>query len=86
MNNTPVTATPKRPLNYGEFVTMMAAAMALHAAAIDTMLPALPTIGRAFTVTSQNQLQWLVTIFMVGSGLGQIIYGPLTDRYGRRPV
>ena len=65
---------------------MMAAAMALHAAAIDTMLPALPTIGRAFTVTSQNQLQWLVTIFMVGSGLGQIIYGPLTDRYGRRPV
>jgi MFS transporter, DHA1 family, multidrug resistance protein len=65
---------------------MMAATMALHAAAIDAMLPALPLIGREFAVVDQNHLQWIVTTFVMGAGAGQLIYGPLSDRFGRRPV
>jgi DHA1 family bicyclomycin/chloramphenicol resistance-like MFS transporter len=76
----------RAPLSYAEFVAMMAATMALHAVAIDAMLPALPLIGREFAVVDENRLQWIVTAFVMGAGAGQLIYGPLSDRFGRRPV
>lgn len=82
--DTPVTAD--RFPGYVEFVAMMAAIMALHAGAIDAMLPALPQIGRAFGVANDNSLQWIVAAFVMGAGFGQLLYGPLSDRYGRRPV
>jgi DHA1 family bicyclomycin/chloramphenicol resistance-like MFS transporter len=74
------------PLSYTAFVAMMAATMSLHALAIDAMLPALPLIGREFAVADQNRLQWIVTAFVMGAGGGQLVYGPLSDRFGRRPV
>jgi DHA1 family bicyclomycin/chloramphenicol resistance-like MFS transporter len=64
----------------------MAAMQALNAAAIDTMLPALPLVGRDLGVSDASQLQWIITSYVVGSGLGQLVYGPLSDRFGRRPV
>jgi DHA1 family bicyclomycin/chloramphenicol resistance-like MFS transporter len=64
----------------------MAAMQALNAAAIDTMLPALPLIGRDFGVSNANQLQWIITAYLIGSGLGQLLYGPMSDRFGRRPI
>jgi len=65
---------------------MMAATMSLHAMAIDAMLPALPLIGHDFGVADENRLQWIVTLFVTGTGAGQLAYGPLADRFGRRPV
>jgi DHA1 family bicyclomycin/chloramphenicol resistance-like MFS transporter len=74
------------PLRFGEFVTLIAALMALGSLGIDSMLPALPAIGSSLGVISENERQLIVTAFLIGMGLGQLIHGPLADRYGRRPV
>ncbi len=85
--NTSIPSPGARPFpRFAEFVAMMAATMALHAAAIDAMLPALPDIGREFGVTQANSLQWIVAAYVMGAGLGQLVFGPLSDRFGRRPV
>ena len=88
--NNLVTPPPRHGLrlgaqSFGEFVALMAAMQALNAAAIDTMLPALPLIGRDFAVVEDNRLQWIVTAYVMGTGCGQLVYGPLSDRFGRRP-
>jgi DHA1 family bicyclomycin/chloramphenicol resistance-like MFS transporter len=71
---------------FPEFVALIAMMMALNALAIDSMLPALPAIGEALGVTSENSRQWVITAYLLGFGVSQIIYGPLADRYGRKPV
>jgi len=81
-----LTRLRRAPLSFAEFVAMMAATMAIYALAIDTMLPSLPAIGRSFRVGDDNQLQWVVTLFVMGGGFVQLFYGPLADRLGRRRV
>ena len=71
---------------FPEFVALIAMMMALNALAIDAMLPALPAIGEALGVVSENSRQWVITAYLLGFGVTQIIYGPLADRYGRKPV
>jgi DHA1 family bicyclomycin/chloramphenicol resistance-like MFS transporter len=53
--------------------------------AIDIFLPALPVMAQEFVV-SMTQIQWSVSIFILSLGFGQLISGPLADRYGRRPI
>lgn len=60
--------------------------MALNALAIDIMLPALPQMGRDFAVPQENDRQMIIVSYMLGFGVSQLFYGPLTDRFGRRPV
>ena len=64
----------------------MAGLMALNAMAIDAMVPALPAIGEALRVPTDNQRQLVVSFYFLGFGTTQLIYGPLADRYGRKPV
>ncbi|WP_439477238.1 multidrug effflux MFS transporter [Brevundimonas sp.] len=71
---------------FPEFVALIAMMMALNALAIDSMLPALPAIGDALGVTSENSRQWVITAYLLGFGVTQIIYGPLADRFGRKPI
>lgn len=70
----------------GEFVALIAAIMAVNALAIDVMLPALPAIGQALGVATENQRQLVITAYLVGFGAAQIFYGPISDRVGRKPV
>lgn len=74
------------PLGFREFVSLIAAMMALTALGIDSMLPALPAIGEALGVTEPNHRQYVITAFLLGFAFAQLAYGPLSDRFGRRPV
>jgi DHA1 family bicyclomycin/chloramphenicol resistance-like MFS transporter len=76
----------RAPLRFGEFVTLVAALMALTALGIDSMLPALPAIGRSLDVTEANHRQFVITSYLLGFSIAQLVYGPLSDRFGRRPV
>jgi DHA1 family bicyclomycin/chloramphenicol resistance-like MFS transporter len=73
-------------IGFTEFVVLAAAMMSTQAFAIDGMLPALPIIVRALNVAEENHGQWIVTAYMVGLGIGQLFWGLMSDRYGRRPV
>lgn len=73
-------------LPYWEFVAIIALLMALNAAAIDVYIPALSDVGAALGVTDDNQRQWIISAYVIGFGGAQVIYGPLSDRYGRRRV
>src|SRR6218665_3949938 len=73
-----------RVLSRPEFIALMAALMALNALAIDVMLPALPYMGEALGVTNENERQLVISAYMIGMGVAQLAFGPLTDRFGRR--
>src|SRR5688500_18090033 len=79
-------AIPAPRPGFREFVVMMAALMALNAMAIDAMVPALPAIGRSLDVLADNDRQLVVSLYVFGFGTTQLIYGPLSDRYGRKPI
>jgi DHA1 family bicyclomycin/chloramphenicol resistance-like MFS transporter len=78
-------AAPLRP-GFAEFVVLMAGLMSLNAFAIDAMVPALPAIGDSLGVADENRRQLVVSLYVLGFGLTQIVYGPLSDRFGRKPV
>ena len=69
-----------------EFVPLVALLLSLVALSIDAMLPALPAIGRDLGLSQPNHAQFVITALFVGLGLGQAIFGPLSDRIGRRPA
>ncbi|AGK59511.1 Bcr/CflA subfamily drug resistance transporter [Hyphomicrobium denitrificans 1NES1] len=73
-------------LSFVEFVVLTAAMMALTAISIDIMLPALPQIGAALGVTSANDRQLVVILYMAGFAAGQFFFGPLSDHVGRKPA
>lgn len=82
----PTATAPVRQLPLAEFVAMTAMLMATNAIAIDIMLPALPAMGERFGVAQENDRQLIVISYMIGFGISQLVYGPLTDRFGRRNV
>jgi len=65
---------------------MLAALMALNSFAIDAMIPALPEIGQQLGVANANDTQMVVVAYFLGFGSTQLIWGPLADRFGRRPI
>ncbi len=77
---------PHPGMGFRSFVTLIALLMAVNALAIDAMLPALPAIGEALGVIADNDRQWVITAYLLGFGVAQLAYGPISDRYGRKPV
>ncbi len=84
-SQSPETSHFKR-LPVWEFVCIVAGLMALNATAVDIMLPALNNIQETFQFEDDNRRQQMVIVYLMGLGVSQIFYGPLIDRFGRRPV
>lgn len=71
-----------------EFIAGMAMLMSLVALSIDTILPALSQIGEDLGVdaANSNDNQLLLSTVFLGMGVGLLVYGPLSDSFGRKPV
>ncbi|MFM2070579.1 MAG: hypothetical protein RLZZ623_842 [Actinomycetota bacterium] len=80
--------TDTRPTAHGrEFIFLVTALMATGALAIDLMLPAFPDIRAEFGMSADSsQVGWIVTSFFLGLAVGPWLYGPASDKYGRRPL
>lgn len=74
------------PISFREFIVLSALLVSLTAMSIDIMLPSLPAIGATFGVPGRNDQQFVVFYFFVGMATGQLFYGPLSDRFGRKPL
>lgn len=79
-------ASPHPGMGFKQFVVFIAAVMATNALAIDAMLPAMPEIAADFGLPDVLHTQWVLTAYLLGFGAAQIVYGTLSDRYGRKPV
>lgn len=79
-----ITLETGRQIRRAEFIALVAAMMAVNSLAIDIMLPALPYMGAALGVADENSRQLVLSSYMLGFGLTQLVFGPLSDRYGRR--
>jgi MFS transporter, DHA1 family, multidrug resistance protein len=86
INAEAVLSAGHRPMGFPEFVVVIASIMALNPLAMDMMLPALPNIRSAFAIADANLPQMVLSTFLIGFGAGQFLMGPLSDRFGRRPV
>jgi DHA1 family bicyclomycin/chloramphenicol resistance-like MFS transporter len=69
-----------------EFIIIVASMMAMTALSIDIMLPALPAMSDYFGLENPNARQLVLTAYLLGFAGGQLFYGPLSDRFGRKPV
>ncbi len=74
---------PNFSMHIWEFISLIAALMAMNAFAIDIMLPAMGVIADHYKVVGNNQ-QWLIYSYILGFGVPQLFFGPITDKYGRR--
>ena len=67
-----------------QLIILLASLSALVAAAIDMYLPAFPTVATSLKITP-GQVQQTLSVFLIGLGIGQGLYGPFLDRFGRKP-
>lgn len=77
--------TPKTP-PLAEYIALVALMISIVALATDLMLPALGIIGRDLSVVNPNDAQMVVSAFFLGLAAGQLVVGPLSDSFGRKPV
>lgn len=75
----------QRALSTGFWLVLLTVLIALPRVTLDMHLPALPAMADAFQ-TSDSQLQLTLTLYALGSAISLLVSGPLTDRFGRRPV
>jgi len=69
-----------------EFIALMAFLMSNVALAIDAVLPALTHIGRSLGEAKPANLQLVITMIFLGLGIGQLIFGTVSDSVGRKPT
>ncbi|MGD9505662.1 MAG: multidrug effflux MFS transporter [Syntrophobacteraceae bacterium] len=68
---------------YNLLIVTLGALSAIGPFAIDTYLPAFPAIAKSFGA-DMAQVGYTLTSYFIGISLGQLVYGPMLDRFGRR--
>ena len=66
-------------------VVILALLLGLQAVTTDLYLPALPAIREVFDA-SMGDVQLTLTALLLAFGISQLVWGPLSDRFGRRPI
>jgi len=69
-----------------EFVALCALLMSTISMSVDFMLPALGELANDLGSASGNQRQWVIIALFLGLSVGVLIFGPLSDAFGRRPI
>ena len=73
-------------LPYWEFVILVSIMFGMIAFGTDTMLPAVPNIAKDLNLSNVNKAQLIISSFILGTGIGQLISGPISDTFGRKPI
>ncbi len=66
-------------------ICVLAPCVILHAIGMDIFVPCVPMMQEALQA-SFSKVQWVLSIFVIATGVGQLFVGPLADKYGRRIV
>jgi DHA1 family bicyclomycin/chloramphenicol resistance-like MFS transporter len=69
-----------------EFIALMACMMSLVALSIDAILPAMGMISSSLSLTETQDIQLVISLVLLGQGCGQLLFGPLSDTFGRKPA
>lgn len=78
------TSVVERPIGFAEFIALIATLTAMVAMSIDVILPALADIDADLAADNPNDRQLTITMFILGMAFSQVVYGPLSDSFGRR--
>ncbi len=72
-------------INYCKIIVLLCLISSIGRFVLDSYLPSLPAIGGDFGISSES-VQMTLTTYLLGFSISQLIYGPLSDHYGRRNV
>ncbi len=85
-SNTAKQRMPKQRPQQLEFIVLMASLMCISPMAVDTVLPALESMGAAVHTSQATDYQLLITMVILGLGIGSLFFGPISDSIGRKPA
>ncbi|MEL6582796.1 MAG: MFS transporter, partial [Pseudomonadota bacterium] len=82
----PTASEQHAPMSYTMFVVVVAALMGMNPLAIDIMLPAFGLITSHYDLSNPNAVHTVITFYLLGFGLGQLLVGTFADSFGRKPI